>query len=113
MSKPCIIDLVLELQSIRDDYLRFGIQLGVPHKIAAWKQQTKGNADLIWMEILEFLFDNDDNPMETLFAALLSIDQPLIVKKLQLKYGGTQGNNTECFINIDVLYTNCPKINKK
>ena len=111
---PVIIGLVLELQSIRDDYLRLGIQLGVPHEIAAWEQQSEQYADAVLYEILEFLLGNDDNPMETLYAALLCMDQPLLVKNLQLIYGGSQGNNVECFISINILYTNAKKkINRK
>ena len=110
MSKQDIPDLVLELQSIKAEYYQFSIQLRVPHEeIVALEQQFQRDANRMLGEILQFLLANDRNPMETLYTALLKIDQPILGKKLKLKYGGAQGNNVESFISIYILYTNGKK----
>ena len=94
MSERDIPDLLLELRSIKAEYHSFGIQLGVPsHEVVAWEREFQRNANRILEKILQFLFANNHNPMETLYAALQNIDQPKLLKKLQLKYGGAQGNN--------------------
>ena len=109
VSEPDLPGLLLELKSIKAKYHRFGIQLGVPlYEIEAW-EKSQSDADIMLEKILQFLFANDHNPMETLYTALVNIDQSILVKKLKLKYGGAQGNNAESFISIDILCTNGKK----
>ena len=51
------------------------------------------DANRMLEKILQFLFAKDHNPMESLYTALVNIDQTILVKKLKLKYGGAQDNN--------------------
>ena len=105
MSKQDIPDLVLELQSIKAEYYRFSIQLRVPHEeIVAWEQQFQRDANRMLGEILQFLFANDHNPMETLYTALQNIDQPKLADELKLKYGGAQGNNVVIYKYLYIIH---------
>ena len=92
-NKPTIADLVVELRSIKAEYHRFGIQLRVPsYEIESWEQEFQRDADRMLEKILTFLFANQKYPMETLYAALKKIDQPVLADELMSKYKESQGN---------------------
>ena len=93
VNKPAIADLIMELQSIKAEYHRFGIQLGVlPYEIVAWEQEFHRNADRMLEKILTFSFAKQKDPMENLYAALLKINQTILAEELRSKYEDLQGN---------------------
>ena len=94
VSKQDIPNLLVDLQSVNPKYSSFGIQLEVPgYRIEAWELEFQGKADRMLENILSYVFDNQENPMETICAALMKIHKCNLAEELKLKYGATQGNN--------------------
>ena len=84
----------MDLQSVKSKYFQFGIQLDIPsYTIEAWEIRFQRDADRMLEKILLYVFDNHENSMETIYAALMNIDQHNLAEKFEFKYGATQGNN--------------------
>ena len=76
-------------------YYRLGILLYLPpSQLEAWENDYHRNADAILQKILEFLFDNKENPLDILCSALTCIDQHHLAQQIRDKYEAPQGNAT-------------------
>ena len=93
MSRPAISDLVSDLQSIKANSHKFGVQAGVPEfEIDTWEVDYPKDTDRILEKVLGFLRDNHKDPMEPICDALKKIGKPILVDSLRSKYGESQGN---------------------
>ena len=73
-----------ELQSVKGQYHRLGIQLGIPpNDIDAWENEYNRTADIILVKIIRYMLDNKDNPLEILCSALDRIDQTQLALRLR------------------------------